>query len=208
MPQFEMLLSPARVEHVAPKTVLSRRGSDSDSIIFVESGRAVLGLLGPDGELEHQLGVVQGPGWLDPASGVLDAPGLVDAVSENEVVLRRVSRAQFRDAMELAQSAKQSLLLDMARAHRQQTQLAVSRVAKDAEARLAEWLLRQVDVSSVGTCSVRLQQSKRLLAAHLGIAPETLSRVLRHLRDRSLISGSGRIVNLMDVSGLKNLAGQ
>ena len=41
----------------------------------------------------------------------------------------------------------------------------------------------------------------------LGIAPETLSRVLRHLRERSLISGSGRIVNLVDPGGLRSLAG-
>jgi hypothetical protein len=41
----------------------------------------------------------------------------------------------------------------------------------------------------------------------LGIAPETLSRVLRHLRERSMISGSGRLLNLVDPSGLKSLAG-
>ncbi len=95
----------------------------------------------------------------------------------------------------------------MWRAHRQQTELAVSRLAKDAEARCAEWLLRHAQNSDKGVCSVQLQQRKRLIAAQLGIAPETLSRVLRHLRERSLISGSGRTVNLVDPSGLRSLAG-
>jgi CRP-like cAMP-binding protein len=54
---------------------------------------------------------------------------------------------------------------------------------------------------------VQLQQRKRSIATQLGIAPETLSRVLRHLRERSLISGSGRIVNLVDMNGLRSLAG-
>ena len=33
------------------------------------------------------------------------------------------------------------------------------------------------------------------------------ARVFRHLRERSLISGSGRILNLLDPSGLRSLAG-
>ncbi|WP_156909623.1 helix-turn-helix domain-containing protein [Ottowia thiooxydans] len=39
------------------------------------------------------------------------------------------------------------------------------------------------------------------------MAPETLSRVLRHLRERQLISGSGRILDLLDLNGLRALAG-
>jgi CRP-like cAMP-binding protein len=95
----------------------------------------------------------------------------------------------------------------MARAYRRQAELAVSRLAKDAEARFAEWLLSQAQSSHMGVMAVRLQQRKRLIAAQLGIAPETLSRVLRHLRERSLISGSGRVLNLVDPKGLRSLAG-
>ena len=54
---------------------------------------------------------------------------------------------------------------------------------------------------------VQLEQRKRSIAAQLGIAPETLSRILRHLRERSLISGSGRMLNLIDPTGLRTLAG-
>ena len=52
-----------------------------------------------------------------------------------------------------------------------------------------------------------LQDRKRLIAAQLGIAPETFSRVLKHLRDRKLISGSGRVLKLLDPIGLETLAG-
>ena len=58
-----------------------------------------------------------------------------------------------------------------------------------------------------GTLAVLLRQRKRMIAAQLGIAPETLSRVLRQLRERSLISGSGRILNLLDPGALRALAG-
>ena len=55
--------------------------------------------------------------------------------------------------------------------------------------------------------AVPLEQRKRLIAAQLGIAPETLSRVLRQLRERSLISGTGRLLQVTDLGGLRALAG-
>jgi CRP-like cAMP-binding protein len=153
------------------------------------------------------LGVVEGPAWLEANAAVLDLPNAMDAVAETTVVLRRVPLEKFRNALTGGSPELHAVLSDVARAHRQQTELAVSRLAKDAEARCAEWLLRHAENSDKGVCSVQLQQRKRLIAAQLGIAPETLSRVLRHLRERSLISGSGRTVNLMDPSGLRSLAG-
>ena len=80
----------------------------------------------------------------------------------------------------------------------------------DAEARCARWLLDHagpVDQAQQGVMSVLLNQRKRMIAAELGIAPETFSRVLRHLRERSLISGSGRNLTVLDPLGLRTLAG-
>ncbi len=194
-------------ETVAPGTTLLRRSQALDQVLFVESGRVLLGVVSPlDGSMEHQLGVTEGPGWLEATAAVLSLGSAVDAVAETEVVLRRMPLAEFRAAMRASPPGEQSVLIDVARAHRQQTELAVSRLAKDAEARCAEWLLRHAQTNDKG-CSVQLLQRKRLIAAQLGIAPETLSRVLRHLRERSLISGSGRVVNLVDPGGLRSLAG-
>jgi CRP-like cAMP-binding protein len=81
-------------------------------------------------------------------------------------------------------------------------------LAKDADARCAEWLLRHAEpIDAQGRLAVILRDRKRLIAAQLGIAPETFSRVLKHLRDRKLISGGGRVLNLLDPSGLQSLAG-
>ena len=79
----------------------------------MESGRVVLGVMAGD-VMEHQLGVLEGPCWLEASWAVLDLLPAVDAVADT----------------------------DVARAHRQQTELAVSRLAKDAEARCAGWLLQ------------------------------------------------------------------
>lgn len=190
----------------AAGAVLLKRGSTPTAVMYVESGRVALGVM--EGEvLTHQLGEIQGPFWLEATAAVLGLPSVVDAVAETEVVLRRIPLARFRQSLGAMPVAARTVLQDVATAHRRQTELAVSRLAKDAEARCAEWLLRHAQPGEKGALAVPLEQRKRLIAAQLGIAPETLSRVLRHLRERSLISGTGRVLNLLDPGGLRVLAG-
>jgi len=191
---------------MAPGSVLLKRGATPGWAMYIEAGRVALGVLdGP--ALEHQLGEVEGPFWLEATAAVLNLPSAVDAVAESEVVLRRIPLPKFRQSLAAMPVAARTVLQDVATAHRRQTELAVSRLAKDAEARCAEWLLRHAKPSDKGCMAVLLQQRKRLIAAQLGIAPETLSRVLRHLRERSLISGTGRLLQVTDPGGLRALAG-
>lgn len=200
-------LPPFAERHIAVRGEhLLRRAQTAPWINYVESGRVTLGLM-EDHTMVHQLGVLEGPCWLEASSAVLDLPHVVDAVAESDVVLRRVTVPEFRHSLAGMPEAAQAVLHDVALAHRRQTEFAVSRLAKDAEARCAEWLLSHAQTGDKGVMAVLLQQRKRSIAAQLGIAPETLSRVLRHLRERSLISGSGRVLNLVDPSGLRSLAG-
>ncbi|MDZ4076394.1 MAG: Crp/Fnr family transcriptional regulator [Hylemonella sp.] len=202
----EFMDSSAERRKAAAGAVLLKRGSTPTAVLYVESGRVALGVM--EGEvLAHQLGEIQGPFWLEATAAVLGLPSVVDAVAETEVVLRRIPLARFRQSLGAMPVAARTVLQDVATAHRRQTELAVSRLAKDAEARCAEWLLRHAQPGEKGALAVPLEQRKRLIAAQLGIAPETLSRVLRHLRERSLISGTGRVLNLLDPGGLRVLAG-
>ena len=204
---FAQTIPPNAAQQIEVRgAVLLRRAVSSPWVVYLESGRVILGVMDGD-TMEHQLGVVQSPCWLEATSAVLNLPHAVDAVADTEVSLRRMPLPEFRDSLEAMPATVQNVLHDVAVAHRQQTELAVSRLAKDAEARCAEWLLRHAQTGDKGAMAVLLQQRKRSIAAQLGIAPETFSRVLRHLRERSLISGSGRILNLLDPSGLRSLAG-
>lgn len=200
------ILSEPIVTHGA-STALLRRGDRVDRIVHVMQGRVVLGVV-MDGQMAHQLGVVEGPFWLEAASGLLGLPHVVDAVAETQVSLQYVSVSDFVAQVHALPEASQNLLMDMARSQRQQTELAVSRVAKDADARCAEWLLRHAEPTDPsGGLAVKLTERKRTIAAQLGIAPETFSRVLRHLRERQLISGGGRVLGLPNPQALRELAG-
>lgn len=198
------LIAPQRL---APGTVLLRRGECTSEVLHVDQGRVMLGIL-EQGTLHHQLGVIEGPFWLEAASGLLGLPQAVDAVAETEVSLHPVALSDFRAHVDSLPEPSRTLLTDLAKAQRQQTEVAVSRLAKDADARCAEWLLNHAERDTAsGRLQVNLSERKRTIAAQLGIAPETLSRMLKQLRERDLISGRGRVLQLVNLDALRQLAG-
>ena len=198
---------PAPAENVACGTVLLRRGQAANKAIHLLTGRVAFGVI-EEGVLVHQLGAVEGPFWLEAAAAMLGLPHAVDVMAESMVTIQAMPLGQFRSYLKNLPEPVHTLMLDLAKAQRQQIEVAVSRLAKDADARFAEWLLRHAEPADAqGSLAVILRDRKRLIAAQLGIAPETFSRVLKHLRDRKLISGGGRVLNLLDPSGLQSLAG-
>ena len=198
---------PAPAEDVAAGTVLLRRGQAAAKALHLISGRVALGVI-ENGVMVHQLGSVEGPFWLEAAAAMLGLTHAVDALAESPVTIQAMPLGQFKSHLKNLPEPVHTLMLDLAKAQRQQTEVAVSRLAKDADARFAEWLLRHAEpADSEGSLAVILHDRKRLIAAQLGIAPETFSRVLKHLRDRKLISGGGRVLNLLDPMGLQSLAG-
>ncbi len=187
--------------------VLLHRGEPVADLVHLLQGRVVLEVM-VEGVMAHQLGVVEGPFWLEAASGLLGLPHAVDALAETDVLLQNVPVQDFVARVQALPQDAQNLLMDMARSQRQQTEMGVSRLAKDADARCAEWLLRHAQPDELlGGLAVKLTERKRTIAAQLGIAPETFSRVLRHLRDRQLISGGGRVLGLPNPQALRELAG-
>jgi CRP-like cAMP-binding protein len=194
-------------QQFVPGHVLMRRGENAEQVLHLEQGRVVLGLL-DQGGMHHRLGAVEGPFWLEAASGLLGLPYVVDAMAETAVSLQTVPLAEFRSQVQALPETARMLLSDLARAQRQQIELAISRVAKDADARCAEWLIQHAEHDPVTqVLQVNLSERKRSIAANLGIAPETLSRILRQLRERELISGRGRVLQLTNPQALRALAG-
>jgi len=196
----------AQTEAAAAGEVLRERHQHPASVLYLDSGRVLLGVR-EEGVMRHQLGVVEGPSWLDAATALLDQPCAVDMVAETRVQLRRMPLEDFQGAYRALPQAAQGLLRDMAAGYCRQTELAVSRLAQDAEARCAQWLLRHAQDCADGGMRVTLHQRKRMIAAQLGIAPETFSRVLRSLREHGLVAGTGNVLNLPQPRALRLVAG-
>ena len=113
-----MFLTPSfdpstQAEVVAPGEVLRQRNQRSPAVLHIDSGRVLLGVR-EDGQMRHQLGVVEGPAWLDAAAVLLDQPCAVDMVTETRVTLRSVPRETFMGGFAVLPSSAQDLVRDLA----------------------------------------------------------------------------------------------
>jgi len=203
MPLFSPFIQPV---WATVGEVLRQRQQPLTDVLHLDEGSVLLGVY-DNGAMRHQLGQVEGPFWLDAAFALLVQPCAVDMVAATAVQLRRVPLEEFRRLTQSLPPTACRLLENMARGYCQHTEQAVSRLAQDAETRCAQWLLRHAQQDANGTLRVTLHQRKRLIAAQLGIAPETFSRMLRHLREHGLIAGSGNVLNLPQPQVLRLMAG-
>ena len=96
IPSFDPL---AQAEVVSAGQLLRQRGSRPDSVLYLDSGCVVLGVL-EDGQMRHQLGVVEGPAWLDAAFALTGCSCGVDMVTDSRVRLRRISLGAFQHSLQ------------------------------------------------------------------------------------------------------------
>lgn len=197
---------PDCVESLPVGACLRQRGQLLDSVVHLDSGRVQLGIA-DQGRLRHQFGTAQGPCWLDAVDALLGLPAAMDVIAETPLQLRRMPLPEFQASFASLPRDGRELLRDVAQASRRQQDIAVSRLAQDAEARCADWLLAHAEHDAGGGLLVILHQRKRLIAAQLGIAPETFSRVLRQLREHGLIAGTGKVLSLLQPRALATVAG-
>lgn len=206
------MLPLSRIEVFSPAerrcagALLRARAVRSEDVLYLDSGRVALGIRQAQGGLRHRLGVVEGPAWLDAAFVLRGRSCGLDMVAEGAVQLRRVPLRTFEAGLKDLPPLLRGLVDDMAQAYCAQTDLAISRLLQDAEGRCAQWLLQHAQATPEGGLQVLLGERKRLIAAQLGIAPETFSRALGRLRDQGLIAGRGNQLALPRPEALRELA--
>jgi CRP-like cAMP-binding protein len=197
-------------QHLPAGTVLFRRSEFPSNALRLLEGTVNLGWL--DGPVMQQLGQVQGPCWLDVSALVLGSSHTLDARAQSDIKVCHWPLTWAREQWRTLSDTATQWLTDMAQLQRQQAQLAGSRLALGADARLAQWLLQHAEPvqgeapEKASTWRVVFNDKKRMVAAQLGISPETFSRMLRHFREQCLISGSGRDLFLVNLTGLQDLA--
>ena len=180
------------------------RGQVASHIHYLVAGQVSLGLW-QNGRWVHRQGSLLAPDWVDLSVALLDGQVSVDAVADNEVVIKSVPLAQFRGWLLEQPTAVQGMLRSLARQQHDWAQTTLSRLALDAHARCAQWLLSQTDTTG-SAHSVQLTLRKRQIAEQLGMAPETLSRILRDLREQGLIHGRGRMLHVVDAGRLRSMS--
>lgn len=82
---------------------------------------------------------------------------------------------------------------------------------RDAEARLAVFLLSLSDrfkARGFSATEFRLSMTRNDVGNYLGLAVETVSRILTRFHENKLMTAEGRMITLHDMAALRQLAGQ
>jgi CRP-like cAMP-binding protein len=175
-----MAASHARIEHHRRGSLIARQGEPLPGMIALAYGLAKLVLPRRKGE-EKVLRFVGANESFGEAATLLDRPCPVDAFALADTMLavipaRPLRQLQERDAM----------------------------FASNLVKTLAQGLLDLV--ADIDSSAVQLPVTKTALAARLGITKETMSRLLRELKDQGLILMDRSTITILDRERLAGLA--
>ncbi len=168
--------------------VLFREGEPAVGLWVCHSGRVRLARRGPDGR-EHVLKMVRpGETFAEavlfemptyPATATVLEPGVMFVIPTPDV------RALLRD-----EAFRDDFLAMMSRKLRHLAERAAAAPVADLAARFERFLDEQFG----SALRIETRLTRRDVASALGIAPETLSRLLRELRVSGRVHWSGRVI--------------
>jgi len=189
---------------VAGQQVLSRHDV-ARSLLLLVRGDVGLGLMAPKAPLRIERSL-RGPAWLDLSSAWLECRPKVDGVALSDAVLVSVSRKAYQALMARRPELARRTVLCLAEQLHAATGVTQDLMHKDAQARLATWLLRRCGVGASAQ-RIALHERKRDIASQLAVTPETLSRLLKQFSDDGLLEVHGYSIGILDASGLQSRAG-
>lgn len=203
--QLARLLVGAIVRRYDRGAVLFLQGEPAERFFVVLEGWVRLFRGMPDGQ--HSTIAIFGRGDSLAEAAIFDGgdypvTGSVVVPSRLLVVPARDFIEQLRSNPELALNLLASMSRHLRRLVRQVEQL----TNRSSVQRVADFLLRQCPEGEQ-QAELELPLEKLLVAAHLGMQPETLSRSLARLRDAGVETHGNRIV-IRNVASLRRLAAQ
>lgn len=129
------------------------------------------------------------------------------AVEDSSIIL--IPKAEFTRLLQRQPKLSLRMVASMGQHLRNLVTLIDDLTLKDAETRLANWLVRRCpNPDSAKAVSIQLGVTKMVLAAELGTASETLSRTLAKFRAQNLVKVQGKTVTVLSPAKLNQLLRQ
>jgi CRP/FNR family transcriptional regulator len=197
----QRLLRMAQVREYRKGEVIFREGDPVPGVFIVGEGMVRIYKLAPTGK-EHVLHL-SGPGMTFAEVAVLAGfacPATAEAIEPSRCVL--LPTQPFARALQEDHVLCLQLLTSLGLWVRSLVSLLEGIVLRDAAGRVAAYLL-QAQSEQGGT--IALPGLKKHIASHLNLTSETLSRVLRQLREDGLISETDAGLTIEDPKALQRL---
>ncbi len=202
--QFERILGVTQLLHLAPQQLLFQRGDPARHFFVVIDGQVKICLQSRGGDEKVVDRIEAGQGFAEavmfmeapqyPVAAIAIEPSLVAAVPNSEflAILRENTETCLR------------LLADLSRRLHAHIRQIENLALENATNRVARHLVDLAGAEAAGQATVRLGESKQLLASRLAIKPETLSRSLKSLVDAGVIAVQGRSIDIRDLARLRH----
>jgi len=204
-PILERLASGCVLQSLAKGEILFHAGMRAEGFYVVHTGAINLHRVTPDGREQVIRVFYPGESFAEIVIvGDGSFPASAKATSESKVIL--IPSSFFRQQIQNDPDLALRILASMSMHLRFMVETIEDLKLKQAETRVAQWLLRQLKESGLeqdAQPTLTLPLAKHLLASQLGITSETLSRVLAGFRDRGWLQIEGKAISFFDVKALQ-----
>lgn len=199
-------LRPAARRVSQPKgTVIFHQGEPCRGFYIVESGAVKIYKESPDAR-EHVLHVAVPGDCFGEAALFLGVgyPASAAAVRESSLILLR--RAEFLEILKDNSDVNLRLMASMATWSHRLVMSIEALTLKDASARFASYIISRTPTGPARGAVVSLGMPKQVLASHLGMTGETLSRLLARFEADEVLETQGGDVVIVSPESLTELA--
>jgi CRP-like cAMP-binding protein len=202
--QMEELMSSSQLLNVDKGTPLFRQGEPASAFYFVICGSVKIYRLTPDGQ-EKVFDVIGERQSFAEAMMLMDTPNYVaSAEAIGPTQLYRLSSSTYMRLLQSNNRLAFALLGRLSvRLHQRLNEIETLSL-KNATHRVVRYFMTQLAPLQSAVNSFELPMAKQLIAGHLSIQPETLSRIIRRLTDERIISQEGRLISILDRLRLQN----
>jgi CRP-like cAMP-binding protein len=201
-----LVASYARIEHCRRGALIARHGERLPGVIGVAYGLVKLVLPRRNGE-EKVLRFLGANESFGEAVALLDRPCSLDVVALADTMLAVIPVRPMQQLQERDITFANNLVRTLAEGQVRLLREIDVRIGCSSAQRLAAYLESLVDPETGSdACAVQLPVTKTALAARLGITKETMSRLLRELKDQGLIVMQRGNITILDRARLAGIA--
>ncbi len=191
-------------ERTYPKgSVILFEDDPGDALYLVASGQVKVVLIGEDGR-EVILSVLGEGAFFGEMALLDDEPRSAHVIAMEDSVVLALRREDFRARLRASPEVAIALLKELSRRLRRADDQIGSLVLLDVGGRVAELLVRLADEEGGDRITRKLTHAT--IAQMIGSSRETVSRTMRDLQDKNLVSVTRQEIVLTDRAGLSALS--